>query len=143
MTTLPTRQRGSILVEASFLMVFFLILFFGTIDMSRAINVLMDLHQAVYAGAIYGASGHSTDNNGMTNVAKADARYASVSTFTANLYCACSTGGTLKSCTNPGCGGTVYQYVEVSGSTSFNTLFPYGVIPRTFNFNANCSLRIQ
>jgi Flp pilus assembly protein TadG len=137
------RDRGSVLVEASFLIAFFVALFFGAIDLGRAINTAICLHQAVYAGAIYGASGHSSDSAGMKAQATNDATNIPNFSVTDNaLYCTCSTGGTLQSCTGISC-GTIYEYVRVSASASVNTFVPYGVIPRTIPINASIAIRIQ
>jgi Flp pilus assembly protein TadG len=137
------RQRGSVLVEASFLIAFLVALFFGAIDLGRAINTAICLQQAVYAGAIYGASGNSSDNVGMKTQATNDATNIPNFTVTDNgLYCTCVTGGTLQNCSGIGC-GTPYEYVRVSASASVNTFFPYGIIPRTIPINASVSLRVQ
>jgi Flp pilus assembly protein TadG len=125
-----------------------IVLLLGVIDFGRAYYLSMEIKNAAYSGALFGVQ-NGTDTTGMQNAATAEAGDAvnlSGWTATATYGCECSDGSGTASATcatTPSCttGASVVNYVQVSTSATYKTLFPWPGIPSSITLNGLSRLR--
>jgi Flp pilus assembly protein TadG len=135
-------ERGASLVEFALMLPLLGLLLLGVIDFGRAYYLSIEINNAAYAGAMYGAS-NSADTTGMTNAALADAPDVQGMTATPTIGCECSDGsGVTPNCSSPpSCSVNVVNYVQVKTSTTYNTLIPWPGIPRQLTLTGSAVLR--
>ena len=140
------RQRGSAIVEFALLISFLLIFFLTIVDFSKATADSMALEAAAQAGARYGAADGNLNNTaGMATAASAAAPAVNGMTVTASVFCSCTSGGALVSCTTGTCNtyDLPMQYVEVQTGATVPLLFHFGGIPLNIQMSATAVMRAQ
>jgi Flp pilus assembly protein TadG len=139
------RERAQSLAEFALLLPVLGLLVLGVIDFGRAYYLSIEVNNAAYAGALYGAS-NSSDTAGMQAAALADAADVPGMTATPSFGCECSDGsGINPTCASPpGCSPpatTLVNYVLVTTSATYNTMFPWPGIPSQFTLTGSAKLR--
>ncbi len=138
-----TREGGASLVEVALLVPVLVLLLVGVIDFGMAYYLDIEIGNAAYAGAIYGSQ-NNTDTTGMQNAAVKDAANVKNMTATATYGCECSDGtNQVPSCTKQptGCSVNPVNYVQVTTSATYKTLFPWPGIPSSFPMQGLAKLR--
>lgn len=139
-------QRGSAMLELSISLPLLLLILFGVADFGRFMYAAIEINSAASAGAEYATTSlvNSTDYAGMQTAAQADAADVSGVTVTTSSYCKCL-GGSVVSCTVGACGGTSTppNYIKVTTSGTFNTLFSYPGLPSSIALSGSAIRRIQ
>ena len=135
-------ERGASLVEFALMLPFLTLLLLGVIDFGRAYYVNVEVSNAAYTGALYGTQNHS-DTTGMQNAATGDAPDVAGITATATYGCECSDGSNaVPSCsTQPTCSVNVVNYVQVTTSATYRTMFPWPGIPSSLALQGSAKLR--
>src|SRR3984893_7228009 len=132
------RERGQSLVELAFVVPLLLLLLVGIIEIGRFAFYSILVSNAARAGAQYGAQSLATagDTTGISTAGTNDAPGVTAPnnlTVTSTQSCGCSTTG-LGTCGTPtACAaGRWVVYVQVTATGSFNSLFSYPGLPKTF-----------
>ena len=135
-------ERGASLVEFALMLPFLTLLLLGVIDFGRAYYVNVEVSNAAYTGALYGTQNHN-DTTGMQNAATGDAPDVAGITATATYGCECSDGSNaVPSCsTQPTCSVNVVNYVQVTTSATYRTMFPWPGIPSSLALQGSAKLR--
>jgi Flp pilus assembly protein TadG len=137
------REQGASIVEVALLLPVLVLLLLGAIDFGMAYYLDIEIGNAAYAGALYGSQ-NNTDTTGMQNAAVKDAANVKNMTATAIYGCECSDGtNQVPSCTTQpaGCSVNPVNYVQVTTSATYRTLFPWPGIPSTFPMQGLAKLR--
>lgn len=137
------RERGESLLELALVLPFLVLLLLGAIDFGMAYYLDIEMGNAAYAGALYGSQ-NNTDTTGMQNAAIKDAANVKNMTVTASYGCECSDGtNAMPSCTKQpsGCSANAVNYVQVTTSATYQTLFPWPGIPSSFPMQGLAKLR--
>ena len=139
-TSVPlARERGQSLVELAFVLPVLLLLLVGIIEIGRFAYYSILVANAARAGAQYGAQSlaAAADTTGISNAGTNDApgiTAPNTLTVTSTQSCGCSTTSLGTCGTTPtGCAaGRWLVYVQVTATGSFNSLFSYPGLPKTF-----------
>jgi len=136
------RDRAQSLAEMAFILPFLCLVLFGLIDFGRAYYLGIEVTNAAYAGAAYGAV-NSTDIAGMESIATTDAANIPNMTATATYGCECSDGtNQVSECTTtPSCPNNVVNYVTVTTSATYKPIFPWPGIPSTLPLAGTATMR--
>jgi Flp pilus assembly protein TadG len=136
------REQGASLVEFGLMLPFLTLLLLGVIDFGRAYYMQVEVSNAAYTGALYGTQ-NPTDATGMQNAATGDAADITGMSATATYGCECSDGSNVvASCTSqPSCGVNVVNYVRVTTSATYKTMFPWPGIPSSISLGGSARLR--
>jgi hypothetical protein len=117
----------------------------ATTDLGFAIHASMQVNSAAQAGA-YHASRHGFDQDSITKAVTDASPYLSIAAEPApTKFCGCasSTGITTASCNSTCTTGTnAGTYVKVSSHATHTTIFPYPLIPKSFTFTSQSTVRI-
>ena len=123
------------------------LLFICTADLSLGIYRKMQVQSAAQSGAAYAMLYGFAPSSISSAVANATGLSAVNASPTPAEFCGCpsaSSGVTSISCTstcpngaNPG------TYVTVSAQTTYQTILPYPMVPNSFTFNAQSTVRLQ
>lgn len=141
-------QRGASIVELAFVTPVLLLLLIGVIDMGRAYYLSIEVANAAFAGAQYGVKSQDTSLTDIEAAATNDASDVPGISATATVGCECSNDATTAQSpcsptTPPACSGnTLVQYVQVSTTASYSTLFPWPSLPSSYTLNGNAKLRL-
>jgi Flp pilus assembly protein TadG len=134
----PIRERGQSLVELAFVLPVLLLLLVGIIEIGRFAYYSILVANAARAGAQYGAQSlaAAADTTGISNAGTNDApgiTAPNTLTVTSTQSCGCATTS-LGTCGTPtACAaGRWLVYVQVTATGSFNSLFSYPGLPKTF-----------
>jgi Flp pilus assembly protein TadG len=138
-TSVPlVRERGQSLVELAFVLPVLLLLLVGIIEIGRFAYYGILVANAARAGAQYGAQSlaAAADTTGISNAGTNDApgiTAPNTLTVTSTQSCGCSTTS-LGTCGTPTvcAAGRWLVYVQVTATGSFNSLFSYPGLPKTF-----------
>ena len=137
--------RGVASIELAIIAPVLLLFMICTLDLGVGVYRNMQVQNAAQAGAQY-AIAHGFQ---ATLISSAVANATSFSGISANpapnqfCGCAASTGVTNAACGSRCSGGLLAAtYVTVSAQGTYNTLFPYPVIPNSFTFTARPTVRI-
>ena len=136
-------RRGASLLEMAFLVPVLMLLLVAVIDFGRAYYLTIELANAAEAGALYGAN-NPGDTTGMQNAATTDAPDVPGITATATMGCECSDGTSAQSpcpATAPTCSVNVVNFVQVTTTATYNTLFHYPGIPSSFALTGKSKMR--
>jgi len=136
------RDRAASLAEMALIIPILCLVLFGLIDFGRAYYLGIEVTNAAYAGAAYGAV-NSTDIQGMESAATADAANVPNMTATATYGCECSDGTNQVSLcsTTPSCPNNVINYVTVTTSASYKPIFPWPGLPSTLPLAGTATMR--
>lgn len=142
----PTDRRrgrsGSALIELCLCTPVLALLLFGAMDFGRVYYTAMELTSAAWAGAQYASlkPANQTDTAGISAAVNADAQDIAPITVTSTMVCTCS-NGTATACGGGGC-ASVKKFVQVNATKTFNTLFPYPLIPQSTGLGAVVQVRV-
>jgi Flp pilus assembly protein TadG len=133
-------QRGSSFVEFALGSVVLFPLLFGTADFGRMFYTSIEVANAAAAGATYGSrlAANMTDTTGISTGAKNEAPEISSLQVTSSEVCQDSSANVI-SCTTSG----AYQYVKVTTSYTFQTLFNYPGLPSSVALSKTVMMRGQ
>lgn len=138
-------QRGLSIVELGLAMPLMMVVMLGTVDLGRGMVAALCVTGAATAGAQYGArtTGATTDVLGMAAAAKASAPGSAIDA-TARSFCECP-GNVPDDCLNSNCPDDYSPelYVEVTASTTFQTMFPWPGIPAVLPIRRTVVKRVQ
>ncbi len=149
-----TAEGGQSLAEFALMLPFMALLLIGTVEVGRAAFLSMVVSHGATAGAEYGAQNTTTaqDFTGMMTYATQDSNFG-IMTATAINGCLCDNGSGTSctnplppgSCTNISCPGSghVVECVQVTTHATFNALFHYPGLPKTFQANGNAVMRVR
>jgi len=136
------RENASSLAEFAFMLPFLGLMLVGVIDFGRAYYLSIEVKNAAYAGAFYGAR-NSTDTDGMESAATADAPDVRGITASATYGCECSDGTnqSVQCASPPRCSTNVINYVTVTTTATYKPLFPWPGIPSPLQLQGSATLR--
>jgi Flp pilus assembly protein TadG len=133
-------------IEAALIAPLVLLMGIGIFDFGEAFFTEMQIQHAAQAGAQY-AMAHGFDATSVSAAVTAATNFTSVSAVPApNQFCGCATnlGVGQTSCTSTCSDGSAPgTYVTVSATGSYETMIPYPIIPTSFLFSAQSTVRIQ
>ena len=140
-------DHGASLVELALVTPILLLLVFGAVDFGHAYYVNIELVNAAHAGAEYGSL-NPTLTDGITTAAVQSAPnlHLSASAVAVKSGCECSVGTAYhdqNSCSPaPACpNATLVNRVQVTTTTTYQTLVPWGVIPSSFKWSRTATIR--
>jgi Flp pilus assembly protein TadG len=138
--------RGVAAIELAIIAPVLLLFLICTLDLGIGIYRNMQVQNAAQAGAQY-AIVHGFKVSSISSAVTNATSFTGISADPApNQFCGCaaSTGVTAAVCGSKcPAGPTAATYVTVSARGTYNTLFPYPVIPNSFTFVAQPTVRIQ
>jgi Flp pilus assembly protein TadG len=123
------------------------LLFICTADLSLGIYRKMQVQNAAQSGAAYAMLYGFAQNSISSAVTNATGFSAVAATPQPNEFCGCpsaTSGVTGVSCSST-CpsGATPGTYVTVSAQATYQTILPYPLVPNSFTFNAQSTVRLQ
>jgi len=132
-------RKGSAIMEFALCMPMVFLLLFGTADFGRLYYTAIEVQNAAAAGASYGSlsSSNMTDTAGITAAAQNDAPDISGLQVAVSQVCKRSDGDVVSCSTS----GTIYQYVSVTASYTFQTFFKYPYIPQSVTLSKTVMMR--
>jgi Flp pilus assembly protein TadG len=140
-------DHGSSLVELALVIPILLLIVFGAVDFGHAFYVNLELVNAAHAGAEYGSL-NPTLTGSITTAAMQSAPnlHLTASAVTVQSGCVCSDGTAYHdqgSCSPaPACpNATLVNRVQVTTTTTYHTLVPWGVIPSSFKWSSTATIR--
>jgi Flp pilus assembly protein TadG len=138
-------ERGNALIEFALLSTVLLLILAGVSGFSRVMSISSIAQGAAEAGVAYGTLSpvHYNDLSGMQTAALADTGNYANATATATQFCTCSIGGTETTCPASCGGGTYQEYVKVSVTIPYVTIFNFPMIPNPINVTQIAIARVQ
>jgi Flp pilus assembly protein TadG len=137
--------NGTMAVEFAIIAPALVLMMACTVDLGMGIYRKMQVENAAQAGAEY-AIEHGYTGSIANVVSNATTFSGIIASPGPSEFCGCpsSTGITSAAC-NSTCpsGVAAGTYVTVSAQGTYNTILPYPVIPHTFTFAAQSTVRIQ
>jgi len=137
---------GAAAVEFGFMIPIFGLMLISVTDVGLSVYRKMQVEAAAQVGAQY-AMVHGFDASAIsTAVTSATNATAVTATPAPAKYCACVTGSSISTvacgstCTGGAIAGT---YTTVSAQAIYSTILDYGVVPATYTFNAQSTVRLQ
>lgn len=138
-------NRGGAAAEFALISPILIMIVIATADLGFAIHASMQVNSAAQAGA-YHASRRGFDEGSITKAVTNASAYLNVVAQPApTKFCGCasSTGITTASCNSPCTTGTnAGTYVTVSSQATHTTIIPYPLIPKSFTFTSQSTVRI-
>jgi Flp pilus assembly protein TadG len=138
-------QGGQALIEFAFIVMVMALLALGVVDFALAIQQGMLVQEAATAGALYGSL--DTFNANQPSLSQYAGSVAGVGakglTTTVTSYCVCSLGGAVIFCTNSCSGDKPQMYVQSTATSSFASMFPYNILPSSFNLSSTVVMEVQ
>ncbi len=138
--------RGSSFVELALILPIFATILLGSAEFGRLAYDSIEVTNAAYAGAVYGAQSGSTasDTANMQAAASADAANLSEMTATATKICSCSDGtaitcSTPSSCVSP---ARIQEFVQVNTAATVTLLIRAPGLPATYTLHGQSVLRV-
>ena len=128
------------MVELALCMPVLLMFLFGAADLGRVFFAAIEVANAAAAGAYYGSysTSNMTNTTGIATAASNEAPDLSNLTVASSQVCQNSSGNSV-SCTTTG----AYQYVKVTTSQTFHTLFSYPFIPKSVSLSKTVMMRAK
>lgn len=137
---------GAAAVEFGFMIPIFGLMVISVTDIGLSVYRKMQVEQAAQVGAQY-AVVHGFDTSAIsTAVTSASNATAVIATPSPTKFCGCLTGSSIStvSCGTTCPGGTIAgTYTTVSAQASYSTILDYRVVPVTYTFNAQSTVRLQ
>jgi Flp pilus assembly protein TadG len=138
--------RGVAAIELAIIAPILLLFLICTLDLGIGIYRNMQVQNAAQAGAQY-AIAHGFQASSISSAVANATSFSGISANPApNQFCGCaaSTGITNTACGSKCSGGSLAAtYVTVSAQGTYNTLFQYPIIPNSYTFMAQPTVRIQ
>jgi len=138
--------RGVAAIELAIMAPVFLLFLICTLDLGIGIYRNMQVQNAAQAGAQYALT-HGFKAASISSAVTNATSFTGISANPApNQFCGCaaSTGVTTTACGSqcPGGGSLAATYVTVSAQGTYNTFFPYPMLPNSYTFTAQPTVRI-
>lgn len=145
-TRVVKNTSGAAAVEFGFMISLFSLMLVSVTDIGLGVYRKMQVEGAAQAGAQYAmvrgfdASAISTAVTSATNAAAVTANPSPTK------FCGCTTGSSIS---NAACGTTcpggamAGTYATVSAQASYSTILNYRVVPVSYTFNAQSTVRLQ
>jgi Flp pilus assembly protein TadG len=137
--------RGVAAIELAIIAPILAVMIVGTVDLGLGIYCKMRVQNAAQAGAEYAALNGFNSNGISDAVLSATTSPGLVASPAPSQFCGCATnaGITTAACgsTCPG-GSAPGSYAKVSAQNSYTTLLPYPLLPRSFTFTAQATVKI-
>lgn len=141
-------ESGSSFIEVALMMPIFTLLLLGAAEFGQVAYYSIEVDNASYAGAVYGAQNRATAANtaNMRLAATEDAANIPGMTVTAVSSCTCSNGATITcanaaaSCVAP---GRIAEYVQVNTAATVNSMLNYPGFPASFALHGQAIVRVQ
>jgi Flp pilus assembly protein TadG len=117
-----------------------------TIDLGMGMHRKMQVQTAAQTGAEYAAT-HGFDANAIASVTTSATSLTGIAASPApTRFCGCptSTGINASSCEATCAGGQMAgTYVRVSAQSTYTPILPYPMLPPSYDFTAQATVRIQ
>jgi len=141
-------ETGSSFIEVALMMPIFTLLLLGAAEFGQVAYYSIEVNNASYAGAVYGAQNHATaaDTANMQLAATEDAANISSMTVTAVSSCTCSSGTAITcgnastNCVSP---DRIAEYVQVNTSATVNSMLTYPGFPASFALHGQAIMRVE
>ncbi len=137
---------GAAAVEFGFMIPIFGLMIISVTDIGLSVYRKMQVEVAAQVGAQY-AMVHGFDASAIsTAVTSASNATEVTATPSPTKYCGCSTGSSISnvSCGSTCPGGAIAgTYTTVSAQASYSTMVDYHVVPPTYTFSAQSTVRLQ
>ena len=137
--------RGVAAIEFAVMVPILALMMVCTIDLGMGVYCNMRVQNAAQAGAQY-AVVNGFDANAIANaVLSATNSSGLVASPAPSKFCGCATnaGITSAACSSTCPGGSIPgSYVKVSAQNTYTTLLPYPLLPRSFTFTAQSTVKI-
>ena len=137
--------RGVAAIELAIIAPVLLLFMICTLDLGIGIYRNMQVQNAAQAGAQY-AIVHGFKVSSISSAVTTATSFTKISADPApNQFCGCaaSTGVTVAACGSNCAGGSLAAtYVTVSAQGTYNTFFPYPLLPNSYTFTAQPTVRI-
>jgi Flp pilus assembly protein TadG len=133
-------QKGASMVEMALCMPVLLMFLFGAADFGRVFFTAIEVANAAAAGAYYGSysTANMTNTSGISTAATNEGADIANLTVTSSQVCQDSQGNSVSCATT-----NAYQYVKVTTSTTFQTLFSYPLIPQSVALSKTVMMRAK
>ena len=137
--------QGVSAVEFGFISPILVLLSVCTADLGLGAYRDMQVQNAAQAGSQY-AVAHGFNPSAMSNAVTSATTFAGISASPApSQFCGCpsSTGVTVVACSSTCSGAPAGTYVTASAQATYTTLMTYPLLPKTYTFTAQSTVRIQ
>lgn len=136
------------IVEVALLMPLLVMILIGAAELGRVAYAAVEVNNAAYAGAAFGAQNHGTasDSTDIATAATNDGANVSGLTATSSVSCTCSNGTSItcsnaaSNCTTP---ARILEFVQVSTTASVSPLFNYPGISTTWVLHGQATIRVE
>jgi len=139
-------SRGVAAIEFAIIAPILVLLMVCTVDLGQGIYRKMQVQNAAQAGAQYAAVHGFTASSISAAVTNATTFSGISASPSPTQFCGCPsvTGVTSASC-NSTCTGGISSgtYVTASAQATYTTILPYPLLPTSFTFAAQSTVRIQ
>jgi Flp pilus assembly protein TadG len=145
MCQLHVGERGTAAVEFAIIIPIVVVMAIATLDFAQGIYRKMQVQNAAQMGAQY-AVARGYDKTSIANVVTSTGFAAVEASPEPSQFCGCatSTGIDVIDCNLKCSGGTAPgTYVRVSAKANYSPLIPYPLVPSSFTFRAQSTVRIQ
>ena len=140
-------ELGSQLVELAVIMPMLLAILLGAVEFAQLEYDSIEVSNAAYAGAAYGAQNHITamDTSNMQLAAIADAATMTGVSATATSFCSCSDGTSItcsssSSCVSP---ARILEYVQVNTSLTVTPAYHVPGLPSSYVLSGKAILTVE
>jgi Flp pilus assembly protein TadG len=137
---------GVAAVEFGFMIPLFGLMLISVTDIGLSVYRKMQVEGAAQVGARYAMVNGFDASAISTAVTSASNATAITATPSPVKFCGCSTGSSISAVacgtTCPG-GATAGTYTTVSAQAKYSTILNYQVVPYTYTFNAQSTVRLQ
>jgi Flp pilus assembly protein TadG len=139
-------NRGAAAIEFGIIVPLLAILLISAADVGLGVYRKMQVEDAAQAGAEY-AIRHGFNVNAISAAVLAATSASTISSSPAPVqFCGCAAGsGVMPTSCGATCpaGGTAGTYTTVSAQGSYSTILNYTVVPDTYTFSAQSTVRLQ
>ena len=144
----PAGELGSSLVELALVMPLFTLMLLGAAELGWLAYDSVEVSNAAYAGAIYGAQDHTTamDTTNMKAAAIKDGANVVGMTATAVTSCACSSGTTItcaNAAANCAAPARIFEMVQVNTTATLHPVIRVAALPVFFTLHGQAILRVE
>lgn len=139
-------RKGAAAIEFAVVAAMLLLLMVGAADYGMGFYRKMQVQNAAQAGAQYAMLRGFSPSSIMAAVTNATSFSEVTATPAPSQFCGCPTsiGVAIAACDSTCAGGLVAgTYVTVSAQGTYNTLLSYPLIPDSFTFASNSTVRIR
>ena len=141
-------EHGSSLIELALVMPIFFLLIIGAAEFGTLSYDSIEVSNAAYAGALYGAQSRTTamDTAHMEAAAINEGQNVPGIAATAVTSCACSSGTAItcansaSDCVSP---GRIFELVQVNTTATVSPIFHLTSLPLAFTLHGQAILRVQ